>query len=97
MKTVFQVFDSANLDRCRFYIGMTSFLVFFFFFIAMILQDSFWLILAGAAILGWLAAMAFWLRKRQNISSRPPGLSQMSGSNRCILFDVPHPFIHCLV
>ena len=67
MKTVFQVFDSANLDRCRFYIGMTSFLVFFFFFIAMILQDSFWLILAGAAILGWLAAMAFWLRKRQNI------------------------------
>ena len=38
--TVFQVFDSANLDRCRFYIGMTAFLVCFFFVVALVTQNS---------------------------------------------------------
>lgn len=57
--TVFQVFDSANLDRCRFYIGMTAFLVCFFFVVALVTQNSFWLILAGISVFSWLAAMAF--------------------------------------
>ena len=65
--TVFQVFDSANLDRCRFYIGMTAFLVCFFFVVALVTQNSFWLILAGISVFSWLAAMAFWLRQRQKI------------------------------
>ena len=65
--TVFQVFDSANLDRCRFYIGMTAFLVCFFFVVALVTQTSFWLILAGISVFSWLTAMAFWLRQRQKI------------------------------
>lgn len=57
---VFQVFDSANLDRCRFYIGMSAFLIFFFFVVTLVSQNNDWLILAGISILGWLIAMAFW-------------------------------------
>lgn len=49
---VFQVFDSANLDRCRFYIGMSAFLIFFFFVVTLVSQNNDWLILAGISILG---------------------------------------------
>ena len=64
---VFQVFDSANLDRCRFYIGMSAFLIFFFFVVTLVSQNNDWLILAGISILGWLIAMAFWAGQRRKI------------------------------